>query len=134
MNGTEPSTSVRLEGRVEVCDHKNMYGTVCDDFWDTLEAKVVCRQLEYEGTGKFLPNMQGPLSFTLENAMCTDVIAVKNGTYGRGNGSIVLDDLLCLGSEENLFQCRTTTYGQHDCSHLEDAGVICGGERPSVIT
>ena len=132
MNGTEPS--VTLEGRVEVCDDKDNYGTVCDDFWDTLEAKVVCRQLEYEGTGKYSPNMQGPLSFTLENAFYTDVIAVKNGTYGHGNGSIVLDDLLCLGSEEDLFQCSTTTYGQHDCSHLEDAGVICGGERPSVDT
>lgn len=65
--------------------------------------------------------------------MYTDVIAVKNGTYGRGNGSIVLDDLLCLGNEENLFQCGITTYGQHDCSHLEDAGVICGGERSCVI-
>jgi len=82
----------------------------------------------------FYPIMQGQLSFTVENAMCTDVIAVKNGSYGRGNGSIVLDDLLCLGSEENLFQCSTTTYGQHDCSHLEDAGVICGGMRPCVIT
>ena len=35
-----------LEGRVEICKN-NQYETVCDDRWDQLEAKVVCRQLGY---------------------------------------------------------------------------------------
>ena len=48
-NNSVPSTNIG-EGRVEIC-HDNVYGIVCANRWDSIDAGVVCRQLGYNFTG-----------------------------------------------------------------------------------
>ena len=49
--------------------------------------------------------------------------------FGAGDfaQAILLDEVACSGTETTLSQCSSDF--THDCSHKEDAGVICTGTK-----
>jgi len=52
-------------------------------------------------------------------------MAAKNAYYGRGNGRVLLDEVVCRGSERNIWQCKHRAWRISDCDHHEDASVKC---------
>lgn len=42
-------------------------------------------------------------------------------------GPIFLDNVDCAGDEDFLANCTAQPVGQHNCLHIEDAGVLCEG-------
>ena len=83
------------------------WGTVCDDGWDTADATVVCRQLGFYSS----------------------VIAYGSAHYGQGTGPILLSRLSCIGNEPNLTDCNQSSVGTKNCTHSDDASVVCRGDR-----
>ena len=102
------------EGTIQLC-YNRQWGTVCDDYWGSYDADVVCRQLGYYSS-EFV--------CTIVQLLCVGGIARGSAYFGVGTGDIVLDDVACSGSETTLLECSATT--SHNCGHSEDAGVTCG--------
>ncbi|XP_065924939.1 scavenger receptor cysteine-rich domain-containing group B protein [Magallana gigas] len=104
------NTSVRLigsefpdRGTIEVL-HNGRWGTICDDDFDKADGDVICRMLGFNNSRKYFPSAY----------------------YGSGMGSILLDNVRCSGSENDIAECGSNGWGNNDCSHGEDAGVHCG--------
>ncbi|XP_011235852.1 CD5 antigen-like isoform X1 [Ailuropoda melanoleuca] len=94
----------RCEGRVEV-QQDGKWGTVCDDGWDKNDAAVVCREL---GCG----------------AVKRAISGTSFGPLTQEDQKIFIQEFKCSGMEESLSQCEREDF--FDCTHEEDAGVVCG--------
>ncbi|XP_055026476.1 lysyl oxidase homolog 3B isoform X1 [Misgurnus anguillicaudatus] len=94
------------EGRIEVF-YKGEWGTICDDDFSLANAQVLCRQLGFVSATGW----------------------THSAKYGKGTGKIWLDNVQCSGSERSISVCKSRGWGNSDCTHDEDAGVICKDER-----
>ena len=91
--------------------HNNIWGTVCDDSWDIIDADVVCRQLGFADA----------------------MHAYQGVSVPDGSGQIWLDEVTCKGTESSITDCSHGGWGNHDCTHRKDAGVRCS-EPGSICT
>ena len=102
------SVSIRLTGgtpsagRVEIF-YDNKWGTICDDAWGINDANVVCRELGFSRAS---------------SAPCC-------AAYGQGSGPTWMDNVACQGGEASLFHYAHNGWGIENCSHGEDASVVC---------
>ena len=111
---TAPNVTLRLvggsdssRGRLEVY-HDGRWGTVCDDDWDIKDGQVACLQMGF--------------------GAAVEVI-LKGGSRGlRGRDPIWLDNVECTGLEDNIADCEHNGWGVTDCTHFEDAGLVCIGK------
>ncbi|XP_067414950.1 lysyl oxidase homolog 3 isoform X2 [Emydura macquarii macquarii] len=94
------------EGRIEVF-YNEEWGTICDDDFTLDNAHVLCRHLGFVAATGW----------------------THSAKYGKGVGRVWLDNVSCRGSEKSIVDCKSRGWGNSDCSHEEDAGVICKDER-----
>ncbi|XP_068026523.1 deleted in malignant brain tumors 1 protein-like [Melanerpes formicivorus] len=92
----------RCSGRVEIL-HRQQWGTVCSRGWDLLDATAVCRQLDCGWA----------------------LAALGQAQFGSSSGAIWLEQVSCQGTEELLSSCPAQPWGITNCTHAEDAGVVC---------
>ncbi|XP_038069911.1 deleted in malignant brain tumors 1 protein-like [Patiria miniata] len=114
------------EGRVEIF-YNGVWGTVCDsrthsdpsyihreEFWDTKDAQVVCRQLRFLGVKRVSAQLHPPPS-TLP---------------------VILTNQRCNGTEANLGDC-SVDYMRHGgpfkCSRSQDVSVVCSDVKVRLV-
>jgi hypothetical protein len=107
-------------GRVEVCHH-GVWGTICSDGFDALDATVVCGQLGFDGDAAFeltgaygdgpadLPTWITGLGCALGDASLTDCAPV----YNQGT---------CLGGHAAALECSGELAAVEVCNGLDDDG------------
>ncbi|XP_049320452.1 scavenger receptor cysteine-rich type 1 protein M130 isoform X5 [Astyanax mexicanus] len=107
---------VRLVGgshcseRVEVL-HGESWVTVCDSDFNQQDAEVVCREL---GCG-------------------SPVEILGAAAFGRVEGQVWSEELQCRGSESQIHFCPKSSSLKHNCSHDNDVGLACSGDKRRLV-
>ena len=89
------------QGRLEV-KYNGEWGTVCNK---NFKAEiVVCRELGFADVNNVMPFRSGPVG-----------------------GRIWLEDVQCEGNEQSIFDCNHSGWGNTNCTHQDDVGIVCLG-------
>ncbi|XP_049340536.1 deleted in malignant brain tumors 1 protein-like isoform X11 [Astyanax mexicanus] len=97
-------------GRVEVF-HGASWFTVCDADFDQQDAEVVCREL---GCG-------------------SPVEVLGAAAFGRVEGQVWSEELQCRGNESQIHFCPKSSSLKHNCSHNNDVGLACSGDKRRLV-
>uniref|UniRef100_A0A3B1JI79 SRCR domain-containing protein n=1 Tax=Astyanax mexicanus TaxID=7994 RepID=A0A3B1JI79_ASTMX len=100
----------RCSGRVEVL-HGESWVTVCDADFNQQDAEVVCREL---GCG-------------------SPVEVLGAAAFGRGEGQVWSEELQCRGNESQIHFCPKSSSLKHNCSHDNDVGLVCSGDKRRLV-
>ncbi|XP_049334514.1 deleted in malignant brain tumors 1 protein-like isoform X5 [Astyanax mexicanus] len=97
-------------GRVEVL-HGESWVTVCDADFNQQDGEVVCRDL---GCGSL-------------------VEVLGAAAFGRGEGQVWSEELQCRGNESQIHFCPKSSSLKHNCSHDNDVGLACSGDKRRLV-
>ncbi|XP_049334543.1 scavenger receptor cysteine-rich type 1 protein M130-like isoform X3 [Astyanax mexicanus] len=97
-------------GRVEVL-HGESWVTVCDADFNQQDGEVVCREL---GCGSL-------------------VEVLGAAAFGRVEGQVWSEELQCRGNESQIHFCPKSSSLKHNCSHDNDVGLACSGDKRRLV-
>ena len=118
------SSSVE-EGRVEMCQNE-VWGTFCDRSWGTIDAKVVCRQLNLSTDCEYWRTTCTIFKMNIIYLYLDTRALIK---YEGGSGPIHYTSISCTGSETHLVNCYKRYYFSRSCLN-KYAGASCpSGEQ-----
>ncbi|KAJ8349015.1 hypothetical protein SKAU_G00276040 [Synaphobranchus kaupii] len=139
------------EGQVEVYYQQTWRRVLVP--WSSREASVTCRQL---GCGSAVQVYSSSPSGTGDSGVCLmgfqcsgreshlgNCTVPHNLTCGSReqvsivcsrNGPVWLDEVGCVGNETSLWDCPKNPWGQTDCGHKEDVGVVCSEFKEMRLT
>ena len=108
LGGTGGQT--KAEGYVEALGLNLKWGGICEDGFSMNAAHIICKMLGYESALHFGEDL------------------VNNPQHSN----YVLDDLMCYGGEDSIFDCDHEVEWQGVCQANKIAGIRCKQSKLSV--